>query len=146
ILIATIAAAVAGLVSTIGHVMQWGLMLGGLGGRGSNDRRGGGLAALAWIIVAPIMAMLIQLAISRSREFGADASGASLSGHPEPGAGARAPRGGARRAGPYGSPAPPPAPLFIVTPRGGGRGAFMTFFPPPPPIEERIRRLEAMAV
>ena len=52
ILIATIAAAVAGLVSTIGHVMQWGLMLGGMRG-GDDDRRGGGLAALAWIIVAP---------------------------------------------------------------------------------------------
>ncbi|MES1207462.1 MAG: M48 family metalloprotease, partial [Pseudomonadota bacterium] len=68
VLIATIAAGVAGLVSTIGHVMQWGLMF--AGSRSDEDDRGGALAALAWIIVAPIVAVLIQLAISRSRELG----------------------------------------------------------------------------
>ena len=65
VLIATIAAAVAGLIATLGHVLQWGLMW--IGPRSDEDR-GGGLAALAWIIVAPIVALLIQLAISRSRE------------------------------------------------------------------------------
>ncbi len=92
VLIATIAAAVAGLVSTIGHVMQWGFMF--AGSRSDDDDRGGGLAALAWIIVAPIIAVLIQLAISRSRELGADASGASLCGHPEDLASALAAAGG----------------------------------------------------
>ena len=107
VLIATVAAGVAGLISTLGHVLQWGLMLGG--GSRSDDDRGGGLAALAWIIVAPIIALLIQLAISRSREYGADSSGAALCGDPGR-AGRRA--GHARavqdRAGPTSSPAPRP--------------------------------------
>ena len=146
ILIATIAAAVAGLVSTIGHVMQWGLMLGGMGGRGGDDRRGGGLAALAWIIVAPIMALLIQLAISRSRELGADASGASLSGHPENLAGALARLEQAQQVRPYEFAGPATAHLFIVNPLRGRAAAFMNLFSTHPPIEERIRRLEAMTV
>ncbi len=145
ILIATIAAAVAGLVSTIGHVMQWGLMLGGMGGRG-DDRRGGGLAALAWIIVAPIMALLIQLAISRSRELGADASGASLCGHPEHLAGALARLEQAQQVRPYEFAGPATAHLFIVNPLRGAAAAFMSMLSTHPPIEERIRRLEAMAV
>ena len=81
VLIATIAAGVAGLISTLGHVLQWGLMFGG--GSRTDDERGSGLAALAWIIVAPIIALLIQLAISRSRELGADSAGAALSGDPD---------------------------------------------------------------
>src|SRR4029077_10601065 len=81
VLIATIAAGVAGLISTVGYVLQWGLVC--AGSSRDDEDRGGGLAALAWIIVAPIIALLIQLAISRSREFGADASGATLCGDPD---------------------------------------------------------------
>ena len=143
ILIATIAAAVAGLVSTIGHVMQWGLMLGGLRG-GDDDRRGGGLAALAWIIVAPIMALLIQLAISRSRELGADASGAALCGHPENLAGALARLEQAQQVRPYEFAGPATAHLFIVNPLRGAAATFMNLLSTHPPIEERIRRLQAM--
>lgn len=146
ILIATIAAAVAGLVSTIGYVMQWGLMLGGMGGRGSGDRRGGGLAALAWIIVAPIMALLIQLAISRSRELGADASGASLCGHPENLAGALARLEQAQQVHPYEFAGPATAHLFIVNPLRGTAAAFRNLLSTHPPIEERIQRLQAMTV
>jgi heat shock protein HtpX len=142
ILIATIAAAVAGLVSTIGHVMQWGLMLGGL--RGDDDRRGGGLAALAWIIVAPIMALLIQLAISRSRELGADASGASLCGHPENLAAALVRLEQAQQVRPYEFAGPATAHLFIVNPLRGAAATFMNLLSTHPPIEERIRLLEAM--
>ncbi len=143
ILIATIAAAVAGLVSTIGYVMQWGLMLGGMRG-GGDDRRGGGLAALAWIIVAPIMALLIQLAISRSRELGADASGASLCGHPEHLAGALARLEQAQQMRPYEFAGPATAHLFIVNPLRGAAATFMNLLSTHPPIEERIRRLQAM--
>jgi heat shock protein HtpX len=146
ILIATIAAAVAGLVSTIGYVMQWGLMLGGMGGRGGDDRRGGGLAALAWIIVAPIMALLIQLAISRSRELGADASGASLCGHPENLADALARLEQAQEVRPYEFAGPATAHLFIVNPLRGTAAAVMNLLSTHPPIEERIRRLQAMTV
>jgi heat shock protein HtpX len=142
ILIATIAAAVAGLVSTIGHVMQWGLMLGGL--RGGDDRRGGGLAALAWIVVAPIMALLIQLAISRSRELGADASGAALCGHPENLAAALARLEQGQQVRPYEFAGPATAHLFIVNPLRGAAATFMNLLSTHPPIEERIRRLQAM--
>src|SRR5574341_964156 len=87
VLIATIAAAVAGLVSSLGHLIQWGALLGGFG-RSDDDEGGGILGALAWAILAPILALLIQLAVSRSREYAADASGAELAGDPEPLAGA----------------------------------------------------------
>ncbi|HYS80041.1 MAG TPA: M48 family metalloprotease, partial [Anaeromyxobacteraceae bacterium] len=79
ILISTIAAAVAGIISSLGHAIQWGAMFGGLSRR-DDEGRGGGLEMLAWAILAPIMAMIIQLAVSRSREYGADASGAALIG------------------------------------------------------------------
>src|SRR5919206_2668623 len=82
ILISTIAAAVAGLISSLGHMIQWGAMFGGL--RRDDDRGGSALEMIAWAILAPIMAMIIQLAVSRSREYGADASGAALIGDPEP--------------------------------------------------------------
>jgi heat shock protein HtpX len=146
VLIATIAAAVAGLVSTIGYVMQWGLMLGGLGGRGSNDRRGGGLAALAWVIIAPIMALLIQLAISRSRELGADASGASLCGHPENLAAALERLDRSQQVRPYEFAGPATAHLFIVNPLRGAAATFRNLLSTHPPIEERIQRLQAMRV
>jgi heat shock protein HtpX len=145
ILIATVAAAIAGLVSTIGYVMQWGLMLGGFGGRGDDDRRGG-LAALAWIIIAPIMALLIQLAISRSRELGADASGASLCGHPEELAGALERLDRSQHLRPYEFAGPATAHLFIVNPLRGAAATFMNLLSTHPPIEERIRRLRAMRV
>ena len=146
ILISTIAAAVAGLVSTIGHVMQWGLMLGGLGGRGNDERRGGGLEALAWIIVAPIMALLIQLAISRSRELGADASGATLCGHPEDLAAALGRLEQSQVVRPYEFAGPATAHLFIVNPLRGAAATFMNLLSTHPPTEERIRRLQAMRV
>jgi heat shock protein HtpX len=145
VLISTIAAAVAGLVSTIGHVMQWGLMFGGMRGRDDEDR-GGGLAALAWMIVAPIMAVLIQLAISRSRELGADASGAALCGHPEDLAGALRRLEDAQGVRPYEFAGPATAHLFIVNPLHGAAASFMNLLSTHPPIEERIRRLEAMRV
>src|SRR5579871_17322 len=147
VLIATIAAAIAGLVSTLGYAMQWGLMLGGLGGRGgSDDRRGGGLAALAWIIIGPIIALLIQLAISRSRELGADASGAALCGHPENLAGALERLDRSQHVRPYEFAGPATAHLFIVNPLHGAAATFMNLLSTHPPIEERIRRLQAMRV
>ncbi len=144
ILISTIAAGVAGLVSTIGHVMQWGFMLGGA--RRDDEDRGGGLAALAWMIVAPIIAVLIQLAISRSRELGADASGATLCGHPEDLASALRRLEDAQEVRPYEFAGPATAHLFIVNPLRGAAATFMNLLSTHPPIEERIRRLEAMRV
>src|SRR5438876_8274248 len=80
ILIGTIAAAIAGAISMLAHIAQWGMIFGGYGGRRDDDEGSGGLiAGIAMIILAPIAAALIQMAISRSREYEADATGARIS-------------------------------------------------------------------
>jgi heat shock protein HtpX len=143
ILISTIAAAVAGLISSLGHMIQWGAMLGGFSSR-DDDRRGGGIEMLAWAILAPIMALVIQLAVSRSREYGADASGAALLGDPEPLADAllKLERGNEEIRYQYGGPAT--AHLFIVHPFSGMGGKMLSLMSTHPPIEERVRRLREM--
>jgi heat shock protein HtpX len=138
VLIATIAAAVAGIISTVGHLAMW------FGGGSRDGERGGGLAALAWIIVAPLIALLIQLAISRSREYGADASGAALAGDPEALASALASLEHGQRVQPYEFAGPATAHLFIVNPLRGAAATAMNLLSTHPPIEERIRRLQAM--
>jgi heat shock protein HtpX len=142
VLIATVAAGIAGLISTIGYVLQFGLSFVGRGSR--DDDRPSGLALLAWVIVAPIIALLIQLAISRSREYGADASGASLCGDPEGLASALEGLEASQRVRPYERAGPATAHLFIVNPLRGGAAAIMRALSTHPPIEERIRRLRAM--
>jgi heat shock protein HtpX len=142
ILISTIAAAVAGLISSLGHVIQWGAMLGGLSRR--DDDRGGGLEMLAWAILAPIIALVIQLAVSRSREYAADASGAELVGDPEPLAQALESLERGNEVMPYQYGGPATAHLFIVNPFSGTAGRVMNLFSTHPPIEERVRRLRDM--
>jgi heat shock protein HtpX len=144
ILISMIAAAVAGLVSSLGHIIQWGALLGGFG-RSSDDDRGGGIVgALAWAILAPIIALVVQLAVSRSREYGADASGAELVGDPEPLAEALLALEQGNDAIPYQFGGPATAHLFIVNPFAGGAHRFLNLFSTHPPIEERVRRLREM--
>jgi heat shock protein HtpX len=139
ILIGTIAAGIAGAISMLANVAQWGLIFGGYGGRRDDDR-GGGFGAILMIILAPIAALLIQMAISRSREYQADSSGAHLTGHPEALASAlRKLQVASQRIPMQANPAT--AHMFIVNPlRGGFSGLFSTH----PPMEERIARLEAM--
>ncbi len=144
ILISMMAAAVAGLVSSLGHVIQWGALLGGFGGRNDDDRGGGIFGALAWAILAPIIALIIQLAVSRSREYGADASGAELVGDPEPLAEALLALEQGNEVIPYQYGGPATAHLFIVSPFAGGAQRFMNLFSTHPPIEERVRRLREM--
>ena len=141
ILIGTIAAAIAGAISMIANIAQWGMIFGGFGGRGRDEDRGGGIAAIAMIILAPIAALLIQLAISRSREYQADESGARLSGNPRGLASAlRKLQLASQRVPMDASPAT--AHMFIVNPlRAGG---ITKLFSTHPPMEERIARLEAM--
>src|ERR1700684_3344318 len=82
ILISSVAATIAGAITMLASMGRWAMLFGGFGG-GSRDRRdGGGFAALLMLIVAPIAAMLIQLAVSRSREYQADATGAHFTGNP----------------------------------------------------------------
>jgi heat shock protein HtpX len=140
ILIGTIAAAIAGAVSMIANVAQWGMIFGGFGGR-RDEERGGGIAAIAMIILAPIAALLIQMSISRSREYQADASGGKLCGNPRALASAlRKLQVGAQRVPMDASPAT--AHMFIVNPLRAS--ALANLFSTHPPMEERIARLESM--
>jgi heat shock protein HtpX len=145
VLIATIAAAVAGLVSALGHAIQWGAILGGFGGR-SDDEDGGGnvVAALAWALLAPLIALVVQLAVSRSREFAADASGATLTGDPDALAEALLALEQVNQAHPYRFGGPATAHLFIVNPFRGAGGKMLQLFSTHPPIEERVRRLKEL--
>ncbi|MBI2495131.1 MAG: zinc metalloprotease HtpX [Candidatus Omnitrophica bacterium] len=143
-LVMSIAAAVAGAISMLASWARWGLMFGGGGNR---DRRSGNaavqLAALLIIaILAPIAAMLIQLAISRTREYGADETGARLTGNPHGLAGALEKLEAAVRAHPLPDANPATAHLFIVNPLRAD--AIAKLFSTHPPVEERVRRLRSM--
>ncbi len=144
ILIATIAAAVAGLISSLGHAIQWGAMLGGLSRRDDGEGGGSIVEALAWAILAPIIAMIVQLAVSRSREFAADASGAELMGDPEPLAEALLALERGNEIVPYQYGGPATAHLFIVNPFSGVGGKMMSLFSTHPSTEERVRRLREL--
>jgi heat shock protein HtpX len=143
VLISTIAATIAGAITYLAHMMQWAALFGG--GRASDDEDGGGSpwAMLLLAIVAPFAALLVQLAVSRAREYQADASGARLAGRPWSLAQALEKLETASRAEPL--PAnPATAHLFIVNPLSGE--TLMRLFSTHPPIDERIKRLRAMRV
>jgi heat shock protein HtpX len=143
VLIATIAAAVAGLISSLGHMIQWGAIFGGFGGR-ADDEDGNVFAALAWALLAPIIALVVQLAVSRTREFGADASGAALTGDPDALAEALLALEQTNAAHPYRFGGPATAHLFIVNPFRGVGGKMLGLFSTHPPVEERVRRLREL--
>lgn len=144
ILIASVAATLAGAISMVANMARWGLMFGG--GR-RDDREGGGsnpIVILLMAILAPIAALLVQLAVSRSREFHADEGGAQLAGSPLHLAGAlRKLEAGSKRV-PMTGANPATAHLFIVNPLHGG--GIAKLFSTHPPLEERIERLERMMV
>ncbi|OQX19268.1 MAG: protease HtpX [Desulfobulbaceae bacterium A2] len=142
ILISSIAAVMAGAISHLATMAQWAMIFGG-GRRDDEGHSGGGiLGSLVMLIVAPLAATLIQLAISRSREYLADATGAAILGRPQPLAGALAKLEGANRQIPM-DVNPASAQMYIVNPLSGG--AIAGLFSTHPPIEERIRRLLAGA-
>ncbi|HLP15418.1 MAG TPA: zinc metalloprotease HtpX [Bacteroidota bacterium] len=139
ILIGTIAATFAGAISMLAHMAQWAMIF---GGRRSDDDEGGSpIGTLVMIIVAPIAALLIQMAISRSREYLADEAGAEYSGNPLLLAGALKKLQARAEAAPM-DVNPATAHMFIVNPLSGG--GLMTLFSTHPPLEERVARLEAM--
>lgn len=144
ILISSIAATIAGAISMLASMARWAFLFGGYGGGTGrrDDRDGNPLSALLMLIVAPIAALLIQLAVSRSREYDADASGARLCGNPLYLASALKKLQAGTVACPLGGP-PATAHLFIVNPLSGRR--VLQLFSTHPPVEERIRRLEGMA-
>ena len=138
ILISSVAAVMAGAISYLATMAQWAMIF---GGRGRNDEGGNPLAALIMIIVAPLAASLIQMAISRSREYLADAAGAKICGHPRSLAGALEKLTTYNKRIPM-EVNPASAQLYIVNPLTGGLLA--NLFSTHPPIEERVRRLMAM--
>ncbi|MFA5779265.1 MAG: zinc metalloprotease HtpX [Elusimicrobiota bacterium] len=140
ILIATIAATMAGAISMLARMAQWAAIFGG-GSRDDRDR-GGGLGLLVTAIVAPLAALLIQLAISRSREYGADEGAAKLTGMPMSLASALKKLEGYSKRIPSGVE-PSTAHLFIINPLRGD--TFLKLFSTHPPIQERVKRLEKMA-
>jgi heat shock protein HtpX len=142
ILIATVAGAMAGLISSVGYVLRWGAILGG--GRTDRDDGPGILELLAWAVVAPLIALVIQLAISRSREFAADASGAALVGDPEPLAQALLALERGNDLSPMASAGPATAHLFIVNPLRGTGARLLSLFSTHPPVEERVARLREL--
>ncbi|HUO06203.1 MAG TPA: zinc metalloprotease HtpX [Candidatus Binataceae bacterium] len=140
ILTSSIAATLAGAVMMIANMLKWSAIFGGFGDR---DEREGGLAELLVVIIlAPIAASLIQLAISRTREYQADASGAKLTHQPLYLAGALRKLEAANERVPMDA-GPATAHLFIVNPLSAQGMARL--FSTHPPIEERIHRLEEMA-
>src|SRR6266571_4158264 len=140
-LISAIAATLAGVVLMVARMAQWAALFGGLR-RDEREEGGGALGFLALVIVAPLAATLIQLAISRAREYQADASGAQLSHAPRSLASALEKIGAVSGRIPL-SAGPATAHLWIVNPLRGNWLARL--FSTHPPIEERIRRLRAMA-
>ena len=138
ILISTIAATLAGAIMILASMARWGAIL----GMGRDDEEGGGiLEVLVMSIIAPIAAMLIQMAISRSREYLADETGARLTHNPESLARALEKLSlGTQRIPMDASPAT--AHMFIVNPLTGR--SLMNLFSTHPPIEERVERLRAM--
>jgi len=139
ILISSIAAVMAGAISYMATMAQWATIFGG----GSNDDEGPGnlVAMLGMMIIAPLAAAIIQMAISRSREFLADSSGAKICGHPVSLANAL------QRLAEYNKRLPmkvnpATAQMYIVNPLTGGSMA--SLFSTHPPIQERIRRLREM--
>lgn len=144
-LVSAVAATLAGAIAMLANMAQWALIF-GAGARSDEDEGGMGLIGmLATMILAPIAAALIQLAVSRSREYGADTGGAELSGHPLWLASALRKLDAANRRIPMPQAQAHPATshLFIVNPLKPG--GLAKLFSTHPPIDERIRRLETMA-
>jgi heat shock protein HtpX len=143
-LVMTLAATMAAAIGFLATMARWTAIFGGFGG---NDRRGGGgLEILVWAIIAPILAMMIQLSISRTREYSADSGSAHVTGQPLELASALkkiSTMAEMHQQADLANPAT--AHMWIESPFAGNRGCLGSIFSTHPPTEERIRRLEHMA-
>ena len=138
ILISSIASVMAGAISYLATMAQWAMIF---GGRGNDDEGGNPLVMLVMMIVAPLAASLIQMAISRSREYLADAQGASISGSPQSLASALQKLTTYNKQLPM-QVNPASAQMYIVNPLT--KGMLASLFSTHPPVEERVKRLMAM--
>ena len=143
-LVGTFAATMAGAIAMLASIARWGLIFGGFGGR--DDRDQNPIAMLVMLLVAPIAAAIVQMAISRQNEFQADASAARMTGDPGGLASAlRRLEAGASRIPMDVNPAA--AQLAIVNPLAGVRGqAFLGLFRTHPPTEARIAKLQEIVL
>jgi heat shock protein HtpX len=141
ILTQTVVATIAGAISMLAQMAQWAMIFGG--GRRDDDEHGSPIAALVMMIVAPIAAMLVQMAISRTREYEADRGGAAMAGNPYGLANALLKLEQGKQLVPMHDPKPATAHMFIVNPLSGG--GLMTLFSTHPPIAERVKRLKEMS-
>jgi heat shock protein HtpX len=141
ILTSSIAATLAGAITWVAEIGRWGMIFGG----GGEDReRGGGLTALLMLILAPLAALLLQLGISRQREYQADASGAQMVGHPYGLISALEKLGAYNKRIPMDVP-PSTSALMIVQPLTAGQ-IFSSLFSTHPPLGDRIAALREMTV
>lgn len=142
VLVSTMAAVMAGVITTLADWAQWAMIFGGFGGN-NDDEGGSGLAMLPMIILGPLAAMLIQMAVSRSREYMADATGAEIAGNSQGLANALLKlEQGVQRFPMQANPAT--SHLFIVNPFSGR--ALMKLFSTHPPIEERVKKLRSYRI
>jgi len=141
ILTGTIVATIAGAISMLAQMAQWAMLFGG-GRRDDSDEGGSPVVALVMMIVAPIAAMLVQMAISRTREYEADKGGASIAGNPYGLANALLKLERGAQVVPMHDAKPATAHMFIVNPLTGG--GLMKLFSTHPPIADRVKRLKEM--
>lgn len=145
ILIMSVTATIAGAITMLAQMAQWAMLFGGFGGRSDEEDHGGAagmVSGLLMVILAPIAATIIQLAISRAREFGADAEGAAINGDPEPLARALEKLEAHAHRQPM-AVNPAAAHLFIVNPLGGMN--FAGLFSTHPSTAERVAKLRELA-
>jgi heat shock protein HtpX len=147
ILVTSIAATIAGAITYLAHMAQWGMFFGGYGGERDQDREGGGggFAAIAMMILAPFAALMLQLFLSRTREYSADETGARMVGQPYGLISALQKLGAYNQRIPTTALAPTTAALCIVKPLIGG-GGLASLFSTHPPLEERIAALRQMTI
>ena len=144
ILTSSIAATIAGAITWVAEMGRWGMIFGGWGGGRDDEREGGGISAILMLFLAPVAALLLQLGISRQREYQADASGAKMVGHPYGLIRALEKLGAYNKRIPM-DISPSTSALCIVAPLTAGQvisGLFSTH----PPLEERIAVLRNMTV
>src|SRR6267143_466992 len=138
ILTSSIAAAIAGAITYLAEMARWGMLFGGFGRDRDDDREGGGFAALLMIFPAPVVALLLQLFLSRTREYSADETGARMVGQPYGLISALQKLGAYNQRIPTTSVSPSTSALCIVKPLFGG-GGLSSLFSTHPPLEKRIQ-------
>jgi heat shock protein HtpX len=143
ILTSSIAATVAGAITYMAQMGKWAMLFGGFGGNRDDDREGGGLSALLMIFLAPFAALLLQLFLSRTREYAADETGARMVGQPYGLISALEKLGAYNKRIPTSAISPSTSSLCIVKPLFGG-GTMSSLFSTHPPLEDRIAALKEM--